>query len=314
MLEIKMVLKYLEFQLDSADSGQSYIGNVKKTDWPLFILGGKKPLENIAGFKIIEAQIPFSWYVVNRTNKTFVLTEDAQAPVTVTLVEGNYNAADFGVMLELALRAASLRGDTYDVVYDAAPMKFKIYNDANADHPFSLTFGGGGDSGNANPRIVMGFNAGSIQSQTYEVGGPAPNGNVLAAPNVCQVTGPNYVYVNSTSIGTLTDMYLPKGAVNLDKGNSGPQVTKIPVTVQPGGVIYWSDPDPEKYFDLENLANLSQIDFYLTLGNTSAMTPLELNGLSFSLKIGLLVKEGTVSETAASSWQNDRVIKRIRLQ
>jgi hypothetical protein len=109
-------------------------------------------------------------------------------------------------------------------------------------------------------------------------------------------------------------MYLPKGAVNLDKGNSGPQVTKVPVTVQPGGVTYWADPDPGKYFDFEDLTNLGQVDFYLTLGNTSEMTPLELNGASFSLKLGLLIKEGTTTETATSAWQNDRVIKRIRLQ
>lgn len=313
MRRIKMGLKYLEFQLDSADSGQPYIGQVKKTDWPLFLLGGKKPLENIAGFKIIEAQVPFSWYVVNRTNKTFTLTETGQAPVTVTLVEGNYNAADFGVMLQAQLRAASLRVDLYVVVYDAATLKFKIYNDEGISAPFSFTFGSADDSGNTNPRIIMGFDGGSLQSQTFTAG-PSPNGNLLLAPNVCQVSGPNYIYVNSTSIGTLTDMYLPKGAVNLDKGNSGPQVTKIPVNVLPGGVIYYSDPDPEKYFDLENLANLAQVDFYLTLGNTSAMTPLELNGSSFSLKIGLLIRDGTVVENSVSSWQNDRVIKRIRLQ
>lgn len=309
-----MVLKYLEFQLDSQDSGQSFIGNVLNTDWPLFLLGGKKPLENIAGFKIIEAQIPFAWYVVHRLNNTFLLLETGQADVVVTLNAGNYNAADFAVMLQSRLRAASLRGDSYEVVYDIHIQKFRIYNDESVSAPFSFKFGVDGDTGNTNPRLIMGFNAGTAQSQTFEAGGPAPNGNVLLAPNVCQVTGPNYVYVNSASIGTLTDMYLPKGALNLNRGNSGPQVTKIPVTVQPGGVIYWADPDPEKYFDLENLANLSQVDFYLTLGNTSAMTPLELNGASFSLKIGLLVKEGTTTELAASAWQTDRVIKRIKLQ
>lgn len=54
--------------------------------------------------------------------------------------------------------------------------------------------------------------------------------------------------------------------------------------------------DPQKWFSLDSQNNISQLDFYLTLGNTnygfpSNIVPLPLNGTSFSLKVGLLLNE-----------------------
>lgn len=68
---------------------------------PLFLLGGKTPLSNIAAVKIIEAQIPFSWYVFNDGNTkqnpngtqwTLVETGGAQSgvPLYPLIDVGNY--------------------------------------------------------------------------------------------------------------------------------------------------------------------------------------------------------------------------------
>ena len=137
-----------------------------------------------------------------------------------------------------------------------------------------------------------------------------PNtGNLLIAPNAALVTGPNYLYVNSSKLGQLCNLYLPKGAFNLGGGNTGPQMAKIPVNVLPGGVIYWQDPDPQKWFDVENLQQLDQIDFYLTLGNTTTQIPLQLNGLSFSLKLGVLLNKRDHEDVQGLPT---RVVKRMR--
>ena len=64
----------------------------------------------------------------------------------------------------------------------------------------------------------------------------------MISPNVIQATGPNYIYVNSSKVGQITNLYLPQGATNLGGGNAGPQMAKIPVMVQPGGITYWQDP------------------------------------------------------------------------
>ena len=47
---------------------------------------------------------------------------------------------------------------------------------------------------------------------------------------------------------------------------------------------------------MDSQNNLNQIDFYLTLGNTnygypSSSIPLDLNGVSFSLKLGVLLNQ-----------------------
>ena len=73
-------------------------------------------------------------------------------------------------------------------------------------------------------------------------GGETSATALIVAPNAASVTGPNYIYLNSMKLGQLTNLYLPQGAVNLGGGNAGTQIAKIPVNVQPGGIIFWQDP------------------------------------------------------------------------
>lgn len=71
--------------------------------------------------------------------------------------------------------------------------------------------------------------------------------------------------------------------------------------------------DPQKYFDLENLSSLTEVDFYLSLGNDP--TPIDLNGQPFSLKLALLQNEATRNDTGGGSFlPGDRTAKRIKFQ
>jgi hypothetical protein len=172
---------------------------------------------------------------------------------------------------------------------------------------FTMTFGPVGDNGNFNPRLFLGFESGTTSS-TFVPG----TGAVINAQNFSQVTGPNYVYLNSRKLGALVDLYLPSGASNIGAGNTGAQIAKIPVSVQPGGTIFWQDPDPMKYFDFENLINLSDLDLYLTLGNSSNQVPLQLNGLSFSVKIGVLVNKQVSNNLLGGNVSANRVFARMQ--
>lgn len=283
-------LQYYEFELDSLDASGSG-GNSASTDWPLFYIGGREQLRNIAAIKIIEAEIPFSWYVFNTSNNTFVLTEAAGGPVTVTLPVGNYTTDQLSSLIGKALSTASIAGRTYTVTYSTITQKFTFFNNAATTSPFTLTFGLPLDFGNTTARLYIGFPGGPTSSQTFSTSGTANNGDALLAPFAVQVTGPNYVYINSNRIGQLANLFLPKGALNLGGGNAGPQLAKVPVDVLPGQVVFWQDPDPQKWFDVENLKQLDSIDLFLTLGNTSNQLPLQLNGLGFSVKIGVLLNK-----------------------
>jgi hypothetical protein len=333
---VSNTLKYYEFPLDSYDSTRAYSSGISRLDWPIFLVGGKRPLQNIAGVKVVEVQIPFSWYTLNNSNNTFILQEEgvpntSEILVTMTSTEvgttplvplqGNFAANDYsGDYVSAGLRllansltyasAAAGNNTVFNVSFDQNTLKFRIDNSVLSPlggKPFTLKFGGVNDYGNTNPRLLFGFNAGSNRSTEWD----AVVGNTLYAPSVAQTTGPNYVYLNSQKLGNLTNMYLPRGALNLSGGNSGPQMAKIPVNCDPGNVIFWQDPDPEKYFDLENLDSLTEIDFYLTLGNTSGETPLRLNGGNFSLKLALIENDLTKNSTH-SSLPDNRVTKRVR--
>jgi len=307
-------LKYYEYEVDSLDATSAFTSGVAPTDWPMFLLGGKTPLTNIAAFKILEVQIPFSWYVFNTQNTAFNgVGDDPGSQWTLTetggissgiflyplLAIGNYSGGPaLATALQTALNTVSTN---YTVTFSDQTQKF-TFSTTKADvTSFTFKFGLPTNSGNKNPRLYIGFPGGTTSS----------TGLTLVSPNVVLISGPNYLYVNSNTIGQLTNLYLPQGAVNLGGGNAGPQMAKIPVNVISGNVIYWQDPDTQKWFDVENLPLLNRVDFYLTLGNTTTQIPLQLNGLSFSIKLGVLTNTFTHNDLGGGLAQ-DRIIKRIR--
>jgi len=305
--------KYYEFELDSLDCVSGANNNVSKTNWPLFKIGGKRPLQNIAAIKILEVQVPFTFYIFNTTNNTFLLNETGQSPVTVTIPVGNYSITQFQTVLATALTSASLNTHTYSVSYDSPTQKITIWNNVLVTSTFSVTMGTAGDTdGDENsPAQALGFPPGTTLTSGFSAVLVGSNrGNFITSPFAIMITGPNYLYANSNRVGNLTDLYLPQGAINLGRGNGGPQMAKIPVNGQPGDIIFWQDPDPEKWFDLENLPSLTEIDFYFTLGNTSQV--VNFNGQPFSLKLGVIETDLTRTEVSMGNNENNRAVKRVR--
>lgn len=317
--------KYYEFELDSLDADSPSDASYTQVNWPLFKIGGKRPLANIAAIKILEVrvneinervklvklilvQIPFTFYVIETYNNSFFLLETGHPIQNVTLPIGNYTISQIELALAAALTAASLSLFTYAVTYDSVTQKITVWNNSVANAPFSLIFGAVPEK---TPAQALGFVKEFNTSVLYTAVLIGVNkGNYLVSPNAIMITGANYLYVNSRRIGSLTDLYLPRGAVQLGNGNAGPQMAKIPVSTQPGSIMYWQDPDHTKWFDMENLPTLSEVDFYLTLGNTSQV--LDLKGQPFSLKLGII--ENTMQRITRSSGPSseDHVVKRMR--
>lgn len=304
-------LEYYEYALDSADALSSNSASATNLNWPLFVIPNNRTLINVAAIKIIEVQIPFTYYVISQYNNTFQLKQGGLGPFTVTLPPGNYsvlepfnttstNNTNIQYALASALNSVAPFGVQYTSTYDFNTQKLYVYTTPPTQ--FALIFGNEvTDPGNSNPRVYLGFNPGTNSS----------NGSgQLIAPNAQQISGDNYIYVNSSFFGGQVNMFLPDGAVNLNGGAAGPQVAKVPVTVNSGGIIEWQDPDTQKWFDLENQNNVSQFDFFLTLGNKTAQYPLDLNGQSFSLKLGMLVNKMVHNDVLGGGVHNDRVFQR----
>ena len=170
---------------------------------------------------------------------------------------------------------------------------------------FQLTFGSVGGTGNTSPRLYLGFEGGSTYTPSL----------VLTAPNPVNLSGANYLYLNSLAIGSLLDCNLAFGSVNLGGGNGSIQVARIPVNVAPGGVILYNDPVPDFWFDVGVIENLQSLDLYLSLGNqgsSATIVPLSLNGLNFSVKVGILRRKTTDDQTQGGGFNQGRVAKRSR--
>lgn len=254
-----MELEYTEIYLDSLDGISN--GAAASTDWPTFRFD--TPVKNIAKMKILEAEIPFSFYVVNSSNNTFTLLEPASA--TVTIPVGNYTSLTLPTALGSALTSASPGGRTYTVTYSSTTLKLTITASAGT---FTLVV-------NTDLQLFLGLDATSASS-----------GTTLVAPDVAQITGPNYLYLNSDTLGSLFSTYLPSTAPNFPV-SKGPQLARIPINNNPGDVLYYVDPAPEKWFDTQNLNQLQIFDLYCTLGNTNRR--VQFNGQPFSVKLGLLL-------------------------
>lgn len=296
---------YSEYFLDSYDnSGQANVAT-PATDWPRFELGGKIPLKGVVAIKFVSAEIPFSYYILNGTNNTFRISENGGADVTITIPVGNYTAAQMTSLLGSLLTSASGVGGTYVVTASTQTNKLTFTGSGGTLASFVLTFGSVGGTGNTSPRLYLGF-----------AGGPtASTGLTLTAPNSINLSGANYLYLNSLGIGSLLDCNLPFGAVNLGGGNGSIQVARIPVNAPPGGTILYNDSIPDFWFDVGALENLQSFDLYLSIGNqgsTATITPLSLNGLNFSVKMGILRKKATDDSIQGGGYDQNRVVKRSR--
>ena len=261
-------------------------------NWPSFYVGGKNPLSRVKGMKILSAEIPFSYYVFTLDNNTFEVATTASGPwISVAIPVGNYTKDTILPVLKSVIEAAI--AGTITVTYNASTLKLLFASTASLYFRFVA-------NELASPRLWLGFNAGVL--------GFTGAGSI-SAPNVALLSGPNYLYINSVMFGQLTNNYLPTGFSKVN-GNTGPQIAKVPVNCDSGEIIYYTDPDPQKYFDIGDSNTIQKIDFYLSVGTSE--TVLDLNGLSFSLKLALLLEKMNMDENQSGLAGQDRVVKRMR--
>jgi hypothetical protein len=293
---------YNEFEIDSFDALQAFNGTYTISNWPKIFFG--KPLENVAAVKILEATIPFTYYVINSTNNTFTLLESAGlGGGTVTIPVGNYTSSEFPAILKTALEVV---GDlTYTVTYDNPSMKLTITGVpavVAGNRDFSFVF-----SSTSTLAQILGCRRGTSIQSTISTTAP-----ILSPPDIAQLNGPPYLYLNSRSLGSMVHLYLNSdGIINATgTGADGPQVCLIPVNTTRGNTITYKDPDPQKWFYTGSQNFTGFLDFYLTLGVSPENIPLDLNGGRFVVKLGILQSKAQGNDNMTSTRGNHRVVSR----
>lgn len=315
--------EYHEFYLDSKDASNSISTNISSLNWPVFSLA--TPLKDVVSFKILEAQVPLSYSVT--AGASFVInyypeyTEGGtiSTPVskTVTLpTTGTLSGAQIATyisnqIVNFPVNTAGWEktggADTYLVCTfvssSTSPTGLPYFHFEPNDHAHIT----GTHVQQAYEIVVsdqrtqdlMGFTIGTTQCKYFGLspdtliaqGESGTYKKPLDSLRPTLITGAPYIYVTSNAIGNLCKTYLPLGASLLGGGVSSPQLAKIPVSnVVQGQWLVWQDSNPA-WFDVDNIATLSQLDMFIQLGNYGGY--VDFQGLSFSLKLGVLVKRST---------------------
>lgn len=274
MVELSSVFEYVELNLDSWDSstagGTSFEGSASPTNqiqysWPQFYFTSRKLV--VAGMKVLSAEIPFVFDTVSTRNNTFTFRSGGTF-TTITIPAGTYTGTTLATQLQTLIQVAS---PGFLVTWSATTLRF-TFTFSGGPFTWGFTFPAGRQSAYS----LMGF----LPNSTTEI---FNNGSIVS-PTVASPTGPYYLYLNSRTVGSLVNFNLPDGAAS----GAGPEICRIPINTNYGGVILYNDPDPEKYFDFFIGNQITSFDFYLTAGSDQNQKPLDMKCVPWSLKLGLL--------------------------
>lgn len=114
------------------------------------------------------------------------------------------------------------------------------------------------------------------------------------------------IYLNSTTLGPSVNLFLNGCGIMIppNSGATGPQLCsiRVPQQTNAGENIIYTDPDPQKYFKFGgNQKFPSSFDFYLSRGTDNDQVPLDLNGGSFVVKLGVLTRKSNIERSFPSS-------------
>jgi hypothetical protein len=313
-------MDYIELDLDSAVATESAFNDNSSLDTPVFELG--RDLQNVVGFKIIETNIPSSYFTITdevnsatgrQRNLLRVVIGTMMGPGPFNLYitpNRKYTAS------ELAAEIQSLIG-TLDLPLLIPPTTITstcTYSDLTGKFTISMT--PSPYYTNMSVTILfdesvaklLGFqspNSTDEQLQLYQISSTTFS---FTSSYLALVSGPNYMQINSKFFSNVLKNYLPQGPLGT-VGQTNTAICQVPVTANFGGVNYWQTIQPDS-FDTQNLFMLDRFDLFLTLGTSKI--PLKLNGLSWQCKIRVFIDRNYTASSLQGNIEQNRIIKRIR--
>jgi len=289
-------LDYYEYELDSYDCTDVYNSTYTPKNWPAFLLN--RSIDNIAALKILEVSIPTTY---NTTAINFSVIEhyfigpdnDPYTDFFDFLVTPSYYTSASSLLMEIISIMNTVTIFTYTGSIDPATNKITFSNNMNQVGAFfviDLTY----------PQYLgIPVNSGA----TYFVAtlGIRPEGNLTSSISVgagCSALCPEipiifpiFYYVNSLALGSLIDVLLPSnGLFSNSTSTLGPQLTKVPLSTRTFGEnTNWQDPNPDRWYTTKDYNLTGKVDFFIS-SSFDINTPLDFNGGTFSIKLGILRK------------------------
>lgn len=309
------VWHYTELHLDSSarDAGTN--------DEPEFIL--PIPIHDVMGFKVLSAEIPFSYYLVHDHNSLAEFYVNYNG--TVQTHSFNIPNGSYGSPEELAKTWQDLINanvnTSFQYVVDFRPTSgtFAVYAQTSngtrlrpGDDPnfhgllFRFPTGPNGESCGPIFGCFPGRNYGSVHEEPAD----HPPGSLYEVhTELVNLTGPNYLQLFSNLGNQLSNKLL----VNGSSTSSPPVIARIPVNAGPFEIITYKDPNPGYLFDT-SLSQLQNVQLSLRLGRDENH-PLALNNQPWSVVLMVLSqRETTAGRHVYPSDGRNPNNKRIRVR
>lgn len=329
--------EYHEIIIDSRDALSQYSPNYTSLNWPKIFLG--KELERVAAVKVLQVIIPKTYYPINSTNNRMDFWSwlsptwtNRSGGAGYAFNPGYYSVSslttEFKRVLDLVWNPwiftptySNIKQKWTSIPTNLSPsftrwlmMGFRV-SSTTADVS-AQSFEEVNNNARTNPRKILGYEGGAgSQGPVANTVAPwirGPNFSSVGvgaksfgeAPFVTQLE-PTSIYLNSKTLGSMINNIHLNGAGHLVTPGTGAdeeQVCSIPVpsSITRGENIIYSDPDPQKWFRFGgNLSFPTTFDFYLTSGVN--IEPLDLNGSSFVIKLGVLTNKREFERTFPTS-------------
>lgn len=125
--DVQALSRFTRVVVDSKDRNMELFPTPTQYEVPL-----EDDIEDVIGAEIVIADVPFSSYLVNQYNNTFILS----SIYTISIPHGDYTPVSLSQIVAQVMNDAQTE-QTFQVTYDSITDKFTI----SSNMPFSLEFG-----------------------------------------------------------------------------------------------------------------------------------------------------------------------------
>lgn len=289
-------LSYYEYELDSYDCTTPFKSSYSTLNWPAFLLN--RSIDNIAAVKVLEVSIPTTYYTTGlliSIAETDTTIPSAGVTLDFEIAAGFYSSLTALLVDLISIINATGTTFTYAASIDPITQKIEFTNNMSSVGSYFVM--------EMTQPQILGYTIDPLATYFSSLGVPCGKGTstlyiagspsypcVLTSPNI-PLLFPTFYYINSIQIGSLINVLLPSnGVFAASTSTLGPQLTKVPVLTQTyGGITFWQDPNPDRWYTVNDYNLTGKLDFFIS-SSFDINTPLDFNGASFSIKLGMLRK------------------------
>jgi hypothetical protein len=286
---------------------------------------------NVVGAKIVEAHVPFSWYVVTddyiqeyecNANSIFIATNivGPNPRYELFLQPGTYVpdqlctalenlVADEQAAIDAVLGTTNIR---LTCAYSSLTLKYSLRFewDAPAIPGMKVFFSFRRNLSSVDLKVGQNALWMMLGMWGHEFSFVFPElsnlGCYQLSSLIAQTQGWQNILICSRFLGPLFKSYLTEGAYINNSGYENFVCAKLPVSSNFGQTFVYKDPNPDNFFTFPSVPTFSEFDLWVASPH-QPQTPLSLNYVPISIKLALILQPHVAGTSLSGTLGVDRV-------